>query len=223
VRAGGNGRYGRRDFVWHTGGEVSLRFKKRNVFGFAMDFAEDFTKSSVGMEFTWVNDTPFTNNDLSSAIDFVDTYNLTLSIDRPTFINFLNANRTFFINTQIFVSYIDGYRKNFTANGPWTLLWLIGANTGYHQDRLLVGANVVWDFASDSGAFLPTVQYRFTENFSGTVGASLFTGREQPRTMGIDRLSARNSSRTGDRIYVENGISPARDLDNFYFRLRYTF
>jgi hypothetical protein len=223
LRAGGNGRYGRRDFIWHTGGEVSLRFKKRNVLGFAMDFAEDITKSSVGVEFTWVANTPFTDNGQADAIDFPDTYNLTLSIDRPTFINFLNSNRTFFLNTQIFVSYIDGYTRDYTADGPWTLLWLVSMNTGYFQDRLLVGANLVWDFASSSGAFLPTAQYRFTENFSATVGAGVFSGREQPKTMGIDRLSSINSKRTSDRIYVENGISPARDLDNFFFRLRYTF
>jgi hypothetical protein len=223
VRAGGNGRYGRRDFVWHTGGEVSLRFKKRNVFGFAMDFAEDITKSSVGVEFTWVNDTPFTNNGAPNSLDFADTYNLTISIDRPTFINFLNSNRTFFINTQLFFSYIDGYQKDYTANGPFTFLWLVSMNTGYFQDRLLVGANVVWDFASSSGAFLPTAQYRFSENFSATVGAGVFTGGLQRKKMGIDRLSSISSKRTGDNIYVENGISPARDLDNFFFRLRYTF
>jgi hypothetical protein len=31
VRAGGRGNFGRTDFLWHSGGEVVLRYEKRNV------------------------------------------------------------------------------------------------------------------------------------------------------------------------------------------------
>jgi hypothetical protein len=37
IRAGGNGAYGRRDFVWQSGGEGVLQYQKRNVLGFAFD------------------------------------------------------------------------------------------------------------------------------------------------------------------------------------------
>ena len=33
VLAGGNERFGRRDFIWHSGGELMLRYAQRNVFG----------------------------------------------------------------------------------------------------------------------------------------------------------------------------------------------
>jgi hypothetical protein len=109
-------------------------------------------------------------------------------------------------------------------DGPLTMLLLLNANTGYFQDRFLVSAAAVYDFTSQSAAFLPSVQYRFTENFSITIGAAVLAGKwKGGRDMGIDQFSATSSDRLNDTIYVENGISPARDLDNFFLRLRYTF
>jgi hypothetical protein len=223
IRAGGNGRFGRRNFVWASIGDVALKYQKRNIVGFSMDFAEDRTKSSWGVEFTWVDDSLTSDGGEYDGLSSVDEYNLTLSMDRPTFVNFLNPNRTFLLNTQLFTSYIDGYSHRMPREGPWTFLWLINASTGYYQDRFLVSAVVVFDLQSQSGAFLPTVQYRLTENFSITVGASVFGGRFSKRKMGISQFSAFDEDNLTDNVYVENGISPARDLDSFYTRIRYTF
>jgi hypothetical protein len=224
VRAGGNGRFGRRNFVWASVGDVALKYEKRNIVGFSMDFAEDTTKSSWGVEFTYIDDTFAADNGSMSGLTDLDEYNLTLSVDRPTFINFLNANRTFFINSQLFVSHLQGYSKDVLRDGPWTALILLNANTGYFQDRFLVGTAAVYDFTSQSMAFLPSVQYRFTENFSVTIGAAVLAGKwKGGRDVGVNQFSATSDTNLNDTIYVENGISPARDLDNFFLRLRYTF
>jgi hypothetical protein len=223
IRAGGNGRFGRSNLVWASVGDVALRYQKRNIVGFSMDFAEDTTKSSWGVEFTWVDDSLTGDNDDYDGLSRVDEYNLTLSADRPTFVNFLNANRTFLLNTQLFTSYIGNYRKAMPRDGPWTFLWLLNIGTGYFQDRFLVNAVVVFDLASQSGGFLPTVQYRLTENFSITVGASVFGGRYSSRKMGVNQFSAFDEDNLNDTVYYENGISPVRDLDSFFARIRYTF
>ena len=120
VRAGGNWRFGRRDFTWAGGKEIALRYQKRNIFGFGMDFAEDFTKSNWGVEFTWEKDILLGDNDQIDGLGEVDRYNLTISVDRPTFINFLNQNRTFFINTQWFLQYVDGHGIPSPATAPAT-------------------------------------------------------------------------------------------------------
>ena len=223
IRAGGNGKFGRRNFVWQSIGDLALRYQKRNILGFSMDFAEDTTKSSWGFEFTWVDDSLTADNNEYDGLSSVDEYNLTLSVDRPTFINFLNANRTFLINTQLFTAYLGGYREGMPREGPWTFLWLLNVQTGYFQDRFLVSAVTVWDLRSHSGAFLPNVQYRLTENLSVTVGANVFTGRFSSRDMGINQFSAFDEDNLKDTVYVENGISPVRDLDGFFARIRYTF
>ncbi|RIL00799.1 MAG: hypothetical protein DCC71_18645 [Proteobacteria bacterium] len=225
VRAGGNGTYGRRDFVWHGGGEGVLTYQKRNVLGFSLDFAEDVTKSNWGMEASWINNVRFTDNNSLQGVNTGDTFNLTISADRPTFINFLNPNRTFFFNTQIFFQYISNYKSGFVNNGPFNMLGTFTIQTGYFQDRLLPGITFVYDINSNSGAALPSMTYRFTENFSATIGMNFFWGRWEYEDTAIAPLGTLGNEvgRLAYRDGVENGLSVVRERDEAFLRLRYTF
>ncbi|MGI9431417.1 MAG: DUF1302 family protein [Myxococcota bacterium] len=224
LRAGGNLRFGRRDFVWHGGRDLALRYQKFNVLGFSMDFAEDVTKSNWGLEFTWEENVLVGDNDAFSGLEEVDRYNLTVSIDRPTFINFLNANRTFFINSQVFFQYVQGHGSGHTGNGPWNVLGVLAVNTGYFDDRLLPSMTLVYDMRSNSGAFIPQVLYRFNSEFSASFGMALFIGREERRDMAISPNALSNrTGRHANKDFVENGLSAVRDRDEFFLRIRYTF
>ncbi len=225
IKAGGNGSFGRTDFDWHQGGSGVLRYEKRNVFGFSMDFAEDVTKSNWGIESTWIEGNQFQDNDQFDSLTQADTFNITVSVDRPTFINFLNPGRTFFFNTQWFFQYVDGYRDSFVTNGPVNVLATFHVDTGYFRDRLLPGITLVYDFNSASGAILPELQYRFTENFSATISANLFNGRFQQVTPAL-RSIADYPFRAGNHSNVdwtEQGLAPVRDSDEVALRIRYTF
>jgi hypothetical protein len=225
ARVGGRNGYGRRDWAWHSSGEVVLDYQKRNVLGFAFDFDEERTKSSWGVEASWVNRQPFANNDEWDGVSKVDTFNLTISADRPTFIDFLNPGRTFFFNTQWFFQYVAGHGENFWANGPFNVLATFTAFTGYHQDRLLFFNTAVFDVMSRSGALLPSVIYRFSESFSVTVGVNVFWGRSQWRDAPINEIRPA-LNRTGNHAYedaVVNGLSVLRERDEIYLSLRYTF
>jgi hypothetical protein len=224
LRAGGNGEYGRRDFVWQGGQDVALRFNKRNVLGFSMDFAEDVTKTNWGMEFTWIPNLPTGDNGEFDGISETDQFNLTIAVDRPTFINFLNQNRTFFITSQWFMRYTKDYNKDMPGQGPWSALAILNVSSGYFQDRLLPGVTFVYDFRSNSGAALPSVGYRFTENFSATFGLALFSGSTERRTAPLTPVSLGN--RVGKGAYsshVDRGLSLIRERDEVFLRVRYTF
>jgi hypothetical protein len=225
LRAGGNGQYGRADWDWHTAGSGVLKYEKRNVLGFSSDFAEDRTKSTWSFESTWIHGVPYQDNNKFSGISMVDTYNLTISIDRPTFIHFLNPDRTFFFNTQIFLQYIEGYHSSFTANGPFNVLATLHADSGYYRDRLLPGITLVYDVNSNSGAVLPEVTYRFTDSFSASLSLSYFFGRFEKVDAPIASINDQ-PFRTGSGVnkdYVENGLAPIRDRDEIALRIRYTF
>ena len=225
VRAGGNPRFGRRTFVWHSGGEAILRYEKRNVLGFATDFAEDRSKTNWSMEFTWINGIPFVDNDAYDGVTESDVFNFTLSVDRPTFINFLNPNRTFFFNSQWFFNYVPQHGGGFTNNGPLNVLFTFAVNTGYYQDHLMPQFVTVYDFLSRSGGVMPSLQYRFTDSFSVTVGMLVFFGRTQLVDMPVREL-APAANRTGADAYkngVDNSLSAIRRRDEVYLRLRWTF
>ena len=225
VRAGGNERFGRLQFDWHDGGSGVLRYEKRNVLGFSMDFAEDRTKSTWSFEATWIEGVPYEDNGERDGITKSDSYNLTISVDRPTFINFLNADRTFFINTQWFFQYLSGHRKGFVVNGPFNVLSTLRVETGYFRDRLQPGFTLVYDFGSRSGAMIPDIGYRFTENLSATISVAWFWGRWERADPAIHPVGG-TPMRAGRRAYtdwVENGLSPVRDRDEVSLILRYTF
>ncbi len=171
-----------------------------------------------------MNDVPTGDADSSDGLRDVDTFNLTISVDRPTFVNFLNANRTFFLNSQFFVQYVEGFRQSFGSNGPWNFLGTFTVTTGYFQDRLLPVATFVYDRRSRSGAFLPQITYRFTENFSATFGLSAFFGRVERKTMSlVPPASGNRVTPSAYFDYVENGLSVVRDRDEAYLRIKYTF
>jgi len=226
IRAGGNGRFGRIDFVHHSGGVGVLRVDKSNVLGFSMDFAEDVTKSNWGIEFTWVEGLHVGDNDAEDGLaEGVDFYRLTISADRPTFVNFLNANRTFFINTQWFFQYTDEFRESFAAGYQWDVFGVLSIATGYFQDRLLPSLTVVYFLRNDSFAVLPQITYRFTENFQATFGIAAFAGREEERVMPLNGL-APGGQRFGRNAYssfIEPGLAAVRERDELYLRIRYTF
>jgi hypothetical protein len=146
-------------------------------------------------------------------------------VDRPTFINFLNPNRTFFFNSQIFMQYINNYKGGFVNNGPFNMLGTFTVQTGYMQDRLLPNVTFVYDVNSNSGAALPGITYRFTESFSATVGMNFFWGRWEYEDSAIAPLGTVGSE-SGSKAYqdgVENGLSVVRERDEAYLRIRYTF
>ncbi len=224
IQAGGNGSFGRRDFIWHGGTPVILRYQRRNVLGVSMDFAEDFTKSNWGMEFTWIEGVPQVNNDEFDGITDVNTFNLTISVDRPTFINFLNPGRTFFFNSQWFIQWVDGYENSFAGNGPLNILGTFTVLSGWYQDRLLVAFTAVQDFEGKGGGLLPTVTYRFNESFSASFGILTFWGRQQEGRMALNPTVLQNRvGKTAYKDFTENLLSLVRDRDEAFVRIRHTF
>jgi len=224
VKAGGNGEFGRRDFIWMGGAEVAFRYEKRNVLGFAFDFAEDRTKTNWSVEATWMHDQPWAVVDRPHGFDKNDTWNLTVSVDRPTFINFLNPNRTFFVNSQWFVRYIDDYRDGgYAAHGPFSALGTLAVVTGYHQDRLLPALTWVHDIRSTSGGVIGQVTFRFTTELSATVGMAAFYGEPEPLPVSVRQPVASNLGGNFKANIRYDGLVPLAERDEIYMLIRYTF
>jgi hypothetical protein len=225
VRAGGNARFGRRDFVWSGGSEIALRYPKRNVFGLATDFAHDGSGTNWSLEGTWINGQAFGIQTEERGFGYRDTYNLTISADRPTFINFLNPGRTFFFNAQLFMRYIAGYEGGgeFGVSGPFSALGTFSVFTGYFQDRLLPGVTWVHDVNSSSGGLITQVTYRFSQDFSATFGIAGFYGDPSERALALRPafLGNQGGDYKSDTNY--DGLSAIAERDEVFLSLRYTF
>jgi hypothetical protein len=223
LRAGGNGRYGRRDWGWHGGGEAYLSYPKRNVLGLSADFAEDRTKTNWGLEFTWIAGQTFASNTAPDLVQEADVFNLTISLDRPTFVNFLNPNRTFFLNTQIFFRYVPEHDASFDTNGPLTALATFTVASGYFQDRLQPVFTFVYDFDSGSGGVLSQLTYRYSEIFSITLGALGFWGQPQSNHIPFQPIALPDTDTRFEADTRYEGLSAIAERDEVFLRLRYTF
>lgn len=225
VRAGGNGQFGRRDFIWSGGSEIQLRYLKRNVLGFATDFAHDATGTNWSIEATWINGQPFGVASEERGWDRFDTYNLTLSVDRPTFIKFLNQSRTFFINSQIFLRYIHDYVDDdaMGVHGPVSALGTLTFITGYHQDRLLPAVTWVHDVASASGGLIGQVTYRFSQDFSATFGVAGYYGDPDELQIPVRQPLLGNQGGNYKADVRYDGLSAISERDEAFLTLRYTF
>jgi hypothetical protein len=90
---------------------------------------------------------------------------------------------------------------------------------------LLPALTFILDQQTGSGGVLPKITYRFTSNFSATVGVNWFFGDPQLRSSpllpvsAVDNQVGRNAYHQG----VENGLAVVRDRDEVFFRLRYTW
>jgi hypothetical protein len=228
-KAGGDGTYGRRDFYWQAGQELIINYQKRNVFGFGLDFAEDVTRTSWGVEYSWVANQSLSNTTSRSGLSNSDVHVLTVSVDRPTFINFINPNRSFFINSQMFLRYIPDYHGgsdhkdgNYSAfAGRWTGLATFTAFTGYFQDRLSPRITLAYAWDTQTMAVLWGLGYRFSGNFTTGLSVSHFVG-----DAGKVQRSYFPASLFGDpKEYNEgqSGIAVVRNRDEARFTLRYSW
>jgi hypothetical protein len=225
VRAGGNARFGRRDFIWSGGSEIQFRYLKNNVLGFATDFAHDDTGSNWSIEATWINGQSFGIQTEERGWGLRDTYNMTVSVDRPTFINFLNPNRTFFFNAQLFMRYITDYEGGgeFGVAGPFSALGTLSVFTGYFQDRLLPAVTWVHDINSGSGGLVTQVTYRFSQDFSTTFGIAGFYGDPSERALALTPALLTNQGGDYKADLDYRGLAPISERDEVFLSLRYTF
>jgi hypothetical protein len=138
-------------------------------------------------------------------------------------VNFLNANRTFFFNAQVFLQYLNDFNESYTSNGPFNTLATFAVATGYYQDRLLPALVLVHDFPSASGGILPQVTWRATQDFSITVGVALFYGGPEKADVALHQLALQNSGGNFRSRTSYAGLSPIAERDEIYLRIRYTF
>jgi len=222
---GGNGFWGRRDFLWLSGSEIDLQYPKHNILGFGMDFAEDTTKTNWGVEFSWNNAEALQDNNSFSGFSTHGIEQLTISMDRPTFVNFLNPNRTFLFNTQWFFRYINNFHDNSAmwVNGPFAMLGTFTIFTGYFQDRLLPVVTFVHDVRTTSGAALISLTYRYNESFSVTFGTNIFYGNPQKMQLQIQQPVLQDNG--GDFLtrVKYDGLTSIAERNELSFVLRYTF
>jgi hypothetical protein len=225
IRAGGNGAFGRRDFVWHSGGTGVLRVDKANVLSLSVDFPEPRTRTTWALEASWVEGVHLGDANSLSGASESDLFALAVAVERPTYVRFLNPARSFHLHAEAYVEWAEGHRRGFARAHAFEAWLALSATTGYAQDRLIPSLTVVYDLSYDSFAVVPQVTLRLREDLSATVGIAAFAGEEVARPLPLAGITPA-SERFGRHAYqvsTEPALAAIRERDEVFLRVRWTF
>lgn len=155
-----------------------IRFPRINLFGASADIYADAIKTVFRLEFAYTKGEEFPNGAKETLFSKNDVMRMVIGIDRPTFIPFLNPNRTFLISFQTFGQHIMDHELR-DCDFPGKCLGKVGMpdyesnviNTFLFQgffmnDRLVPNIIFARDWRADANTISPGAEWLVTDNWS---------------------------------------------------------
>ena len=173
----------------------------------------------------------FSNSLTYSGLSQSDEMVLSISVDRPTFFNFLNPNRSFFLNLQMFIRYLPNYVGSKSAHdgmyaavgGQFSGNVVFTFFTGYFQDRLAPRVSILYAPLESEGAIITGLSYRWNDAFSTTLGYSNFFGHVYTSQGAYFPVAQYTSPEQINNNSVFRGVAPVINRDQAELRFRYTW
>ena len=218
-----------------AGGQTSMVYKQAHTLGLAMDYFESWSGVVMRIESSWTFDEIYNNTWRSDWVDEGDVMRFSLGFDRPTFIPFLNKDRTFFLSLQIFDTWYWDHEgdKNtgmFVDEHNWiTTFFFIG---NYMRDKLKPIGFYVWEEASNSHVAGFNVEWLIDNHWSIKGGFHLIWGGTNNTTHDTGPFTNYITQGAGatQNPYVTSvfgpgrqGIGSVRNYDELTFELKYQF
>ncbi|MBN1545676.1 MAG: hypothetical protein JW902_03360 [Syntrophaceae bacterium] len=162
-------------------------------YGFSLTYDDALTTKAVyRMEFLY-QDRPYEKDYTGGAlgspwptdIERRKTARALLGIDRPTFVNFLNPNRTISFGFQAFLIQVledgsdikeDGLTLNGSHPAETTTMFSFSANTGYMQDRINPTLLYIFDPGRKGHYLQLGTEFRLSDNLLWYVGGTFYDG-----------------------------------------------
>jgi hypothetical protein len=187
---------------------------REDSFGFSMTYDDAMTTKAVyRFEFLYQPNKPYESRGMVYFVpehpeyggldntvaggDIVrrKTMKALLGIDRPTFVPFLNPNRTISFGFQAFVIQVleDGNKlgphdDGITLNGgqvtETTAMFSFSANTGYMQDRINPSLLYIVDSGRGVHYLQVGTEFRLSDNLIWYVGANFYGGTQTSEQLG---------------------------------------
>jgi len=162
-------------------------------YGFSLTYDDALnTKAVYRMEFLY-QDRPYEKDKTDGSmgvwptdIERRRTAKALIGIDRPTFVRFLNPNRTISFGFQAFVIQIledgdDIKEDRLTLNGSHpaetTTMFSFSMDTGYMQDRIKPQMLYIFDPGRKGHYLQVGTEFRITDNILWYVGGTLYDGK----------------------------------------------
>ena len=212
------------------GGQTSIIYEKVHTTGLSVDYFDQWSGIVFRVESSFTQDEVVNNTRKANWVDESDVIRFSLGMDRPTFIRWLNKNRTFFLSLQIFDTYYldheggdtDGF---FVDDHNWiaTFYW----ETFYKRDQIKPSGFFVWEEASDTWVFGANVQWFINNHWSIKGGVHLIGDQDKPGRFDVGPFTSFALDGRYDQQavfgYAKEGIGALEQNDEAFLQIQYQF
>lgn len=229
---------GSAQFLSVLGGQTDIQYKRSNTTGLSFDWFESHTGTVFRVESSITLDELVNNTHKANWIDESDVMRWSIGIDRPTWIKWLNKDRTFFLSAQLFDTwYLDheGTKHTgfYTDEHNFITTFFFIAN--YMRDRVTPIGAIVWEEASNSWVALLNAEWKMDNHWSIKSGFyTIWGGNENFRhdsgpfstfVVPFGATGAANDTYAQQSVFgaAHEGIGALRDNDEVFFQLKYQF
>ncbi len=212
------------------GGQTSIVYDKVHTSGLSMDYFDDWSGIVFRVESSYTFDEIVNNTRKANWVDHSDVFRFSLGLDRPTFLRFLNKNRTFFLSFQVFDTWYldqeggksDGYYVD-DHNLIYTFYW----ETYYKRDQIKPSGFLVWEDGSDTWVFGANVSWFINNHWSLKTGVHLVGRSGDPGSFDVGPFSSftldGDYSQQAVFGYAQEGIGALQKNDEAFFQIQYQF
>lgn len=169
-----------------------IHFPKVDLVGGSADFYVDKVKSAFRVELAWTTGEEFADTSKVRLFSESDVIRWVVGWDRPTYIRFLNPNRTFLLSAQIFGQHLLDHESFNPLLGPpgsgvfgpkigfqdfseeFIGTFLFQGN--YMNDRLTPSIITAYSVRSGAGVVGPSLNWLPSDNWRLTIGANIKFG-----------------------------------------------
>ncbi|PCI17015.1 MAG: hypothetical protein COB62_07725 [Piscirickettsiaceae bacterium] len=212
------------------GGSTSLVFDRIHTTGLSFDYFDDYTGVVFRVESSYTFDEFVNNTYKADWVDTSDVFRVSLGMDRPTFIKFLNPLRTFFLSAQVFnTHYMDWEGDRFAGFVPPedNIILTLFAQTQYMRDRLIPNAFYVYEDGSQTSVWGASVQFLFDNHYSIKGGINVISGGKDDAKFDVGPFASfaldKGFAQEAVFGFVKQGIGALENNDEIFLQLQYQF
>lgn len=212
------------------GGLVSIVYDQVHTTGLSADYFEEWSGIVFRLESSFSADELVNNTRKANWVDKSDVVRYSLGLDRPTFIRWLNKNRTFFLSLQLFDTwYLDHEGSEFDGyfvddhNLIATFYW----ETFYMRDQIKPSGFVVFEEASDTWVFGANVQWFIDNHWSVKAGVHIIEDDDKVGRHDVGPFSSftldGNYAQQAVFGYGREGIGALSQNDEAFLQVQFQF
>ena len=222
------------------GGQVDIQYKRRNTTGLSFDYFEGYTGTVLRVESSWTLGELVNNTRKANWVDKSDVMRWSIGIDRPTWIKWLNKNRTFFLSMQMFDTwYLNHEGGTLPGSETHTGYYVDEHNfittfffiANYMRDRLTPIGFVVWEEASRSYVAGLSTEWKIDNHWSIKGGLNTIWGGTENfrhdsgpfRSFVVPGANGNNPFQESVFGVAHEGIGALRGNDELFMQMKYQF